>query len=91
MKQESIILREFFRDFELPTHGKVTETGIRSFLGKSTEGGALSDRIGKRKIFITFGYILWGVSILCFAALRKDWIVKMFPVAAESEERTFAI
>ena len=53
--------------------------------------GALSDRIGKRKIFITFGYILWGVSILCFAALRKDWIVKMFPVAAESEERTFAI
>ncbi len=41
--QEAV--RKFFRDFELPTHGKVTETGIRSFLGKSTEGGALSDRM----------------------------------------------
>ncbi len=41
--------------------------------------GALSDRIGKRKVFISFGYILWGVSILCFAFLRTDWIGKLFP------------
>lgn len=34
--------------------------------------GALSDRIGKRKLFITAGYILWGVSILLFALLRMD-------------------
>ena len=25
--------------------------------------GALSDKIGKRKLFICLGYILWGVSI----------------------------
>ena len=31
--------------------------------------GALSDRIGKRKIFISAGYILWGLSIFCFALL----------------------
>ena len=41
--------------------------------------GALSDRLGKRKVFISFGYILWGVSILCFAFLRTDWIGKLFP------------
>ena len=29
--------------------------------------GALSDRLGKRKAFITFGYIIWGISILIFA------------------------
>ena len=29
--------------------------------------GALSDRIGKRKLFICGGYILWGVSIFGFA------------------------
>ena len=31
--------------------------------------GALSDRIGKRKAFISFGYILWGISIILFAFL----------------------
>ena len=45
--------------------------------------GALSDRIGKRKAFITVGYILWGVSILCFAFLRVDWIARLFPAAAQ--------
>ena len=29
--------------------------------------GALSDRLGKRKAFITFGYIIWGISIILFA------------------------
>ena len=31
--------------------------------------GAVSDRLGKRKAFISFGYILWGISILLFAFL----------------------
>ena len=31
--------------------------------------GAVSDRVGKRKIFISGGYILWGISILLFAFL----------------------
>lgn len=31
--------------------------------------GAVSDRLGKRKILISVGYILWGVSILLFAFL----------------------
>ena len=29
--------------------------------------GALSDRLGKRKAFISLGYILWGISIILFA------------------------
>lgn len=45
--------------------------------------GALSDRLGRRKAFITVGYIFWGISILCFAALRVDWIAKLFPSAAQ--------
>ena len=31
--------------------------------------GALSDRWGRRKIFISFGYIIWGLSIILFAFL----------------------
>ncbi|MBQ2945581.1 MAG: MFS transporter [Clostridia bacterium] len=31
--------------------------------------GALSDKIGKRKLFISVGYILWGISIFSFVFL----------------------
>jgi MFS family permease len=48
--------------------------------------GALSDRLGKRKAFITVGYILWGVSILLFAALRTDWIANLFPAAEQTAQ-----
>ena len=41
--------------------------------------GALSDKIGKRKIFICGGYILWGLSIWCFSLIRMDVINAMFP------------
>ena len=39
--------------------------------------GALSDKLGKRKIFICGGYILWGISILAFALIRSEWIGAM--------------
>ena len=44
--------------------------------------GALSDKLGKRKIFICLGYILWGISILGFILLREDLIKAAFPLAA---------
>lgn len=53
--------------------------------------GAASDRLGKRKAFITVGYILWGISILCFAALRVDWIAGLFPAAAQDSVKAAEI
>ena len=44
--------------------------------------GALSDRIGKRKIFICGGYILWGISIFAFGLLRVEWLEMLFPAAS---------
>ena len=44
--------------------------------------GALSDKLGKRKVFISGGYILWGISILAFAAIREDVVGLVFPAAA---------
>ena len=44
--------------------------------------GALSDKIGRRRIFICGGYILWGISILGFTLLREDLIHAAFPMAA---------
>ena len=43
--------------------------------------GALSDRLGKRKAFISFGYIAWGISISLFAFITKDNVSKLFPTA----------
>lgn len=40
--------------------------------------GALSDKLGKRKVFICFGYLLWGLSIMAFALLRIDTITAIF-------------
>ena len=44
--------------------------------------GALSDKIGKRKLFICGGYILWGISILSFSLIRVDIISRLFPLAS---------
>ena len=46
--------------------------------------GALSDKIGKRKLFICGGYILWGISIFSFALIRMDVINALFPAAASA-------
>ena len=44
--------------------------------------GALSDKIGKRKLFICGGYILWGISILGFALIRVDLLSKFVPAVS---------
>ena len=46
--------------------------------------GALSDKLGRRRIFMCLGYILWGVSVFCFALLRLDRLGSLFPMAASA-------
>ena len=46
--------------------------------------GALSDRIGKRRLFICGGYILWGISIFCFIFIREDVINKFIPATVSA-------
>ena len=46
--------------------------------------GALSDKLGKRKVFMAGGYILWGISILSFAFIRVDTVGLLFPAATVS-------
>lgn len=33
--------------------------------------GAVSDKIGKRKAFMSWGYIIWGISIISFAYIKS--------------------
>ena len=43
--------------------------------------GALSDRVGKRKGFISLGYILWGLSVMAFALLARPERLSAFQAA----------
>lgn len=43
--------------------------------------GALSDKLGKRKVFISGGYILWGLSTMAFGFISVDNIAAWFPAA----------
>lgn len=43
--------------------------------------GVLSDKLGKRKALITFGYIVWGFSTLAFAFISVENTQRLFPAA----------
>ena len=44
--------------------------------------GALSDKLGKRKIFICGGYLCWGISIWSFALLKMENMTLLFGAAS---------
>ena len=46
--------------------------------------GALSDKVGKRKIFICGGYLVWGVTIMAFGLVKMDVLTPIFGGAAEA-------
>ena len=46
--------------------------------------GALSDKLGKRKIFICGGYIIWGITILGFGFVRMDILTPLCSDAIEA-------
>lgn len=38
--------------------------------------GTVSDRIGKRKVFMTLGYIIWAITVFLFAFVKKRKLSK---------------
>ncbi len=46
--------------------------------------GNLSDRVGRRKIFIALGYVIWGVTILAFSWISPANMMKLFGLKSES-------
>ncbi len=47
--------------------------------------GALSDKVGKRKIFVSVGYILWGLTVMSFAFITHDNIASLFGLTDTSK------
>ena len=46
--------------------------------------GALSDKLGKRRLFIAGGYLLWGISIIAFCFVRLDVISAIIPATVSA-------
>lgn len=44
--------------------------------------GPLSDRVGKRRLFIVSGYILWGISTMLFGFITVDSLAAFVPTAS---------
>lgn len=44
--------------------------------------GALSDKVGKRKVLMCLGYIIWGISILGFAFIKVETLTPIAGSAA---------
>ena len=43
--------------------------------------GALSDRVGRRRVFIAAGYVLWGITTAAFGFLSPDTVSGLVPAA----------
>ena len=50
--------------------------------------GTLSDKIGNRRDFISFGYIFWGISVALFGCLSPELVGRIF---ALDEARALAV
>lgn len=43
--------------------------------------GVLSDKLGRRKVFVCAGYILWGLATMAFGFITTDNVSALFPAA----------
>ena len=45
--------------------------------------GTLSDKIGNRRSFISFGYLIWGVTVAIFGYISPESVGRLFSLEAE--------
>lgn len=53
--------------------------------------GAVTDRAGNRKYFISIGYLIWGVTVMAFAAITKDNVASAFKITDPEKVVTVTI
>lgn len=71
MYLNNYIFAQGYSDYQSMITWTVSLSAITACLTTIFMGG-LSDKVGKRKIFIIGGYLLWGLSTLAFAFVDKN-------------------
>ena len=77
---ENMLLSDFIKsEFDADNYQVALMVSLSAIVATLTTLliGALSDKLGKRKIFICAGYIIWGLSILCFTFSTKDALISV--------------
>jgi MFS family permease len=81
---ENIYLNLFVYDTITDEPGVLAAMVAASALAATTAAfvvGALSDRWGRRRVFIAGGYVLWGVSTMAFGLASVDTLARFVPLA----------
>lgn len=81
---ENMYLNSYIFSFGDPNYQKyisitVAASAITACLTTLIMGG-LTDKVGRRKVFIVGGYILWGLSTAAFGLLNDSNFVALFPI-----------
>lgn len=53
--------------------------------------GTLSDKVGKRKAFMTVGTILWGFTVMAFAFISRENVASLFHITDETKVRIITV
>ncbi len=53
--------------------------------------GTLSDKLGRRKVFISAGYIVWGFTVAVFALISRENIAELFNITDEARVVTATV
>lgn len=47
--------------------------------------GTLSDKLNRRKVFLSAGYIIWGITVLVFAFISRENVANIFNISDEAK------
>ncbi len=83
MYLNNYIFAQGYGDYQSMITWTVSLSAITACLTTIFMGG-LSDKVGKRKIFIIGGYLLWGLSTLAFAFVDKKYLIESGLVTVQS-------
>ena len=53
--------------------------------------GTLSDKLNRRKIFISFGYIFWGLTVMAFAVISRENVASVLHITDEARVKIMTV
>ncbi|MBO4893845.1 MAG: MFS transporter [Clostridia bacterium] len=53
--------------------------------------GTLSDKLNRRKIFISLGYVFWGVTVMAFAFISRENVASLLNISDETKVKLMTI
>ena len=91
---ENLYLNLFIYDTITDSPGAIAATVAASAIAATLAAfvvGAWSDRVGRRRVFIAVGYVLWGLSTMAFGLVNPENVGRLVPFAGAVAAAVVAI